>query len=416
LTDEVPCTGTDLQGHCKLLGDALDAKSLIPSASLHIARLEDERGKLEIQLSAIQRQAAGLAGAQDQCELAHRKLQKAKNRASTYALLGAKQGELLQGIELLATIEQDIKELTVIGVGETDEEKADRLAIANTIQHITAQRTSESKRHRESLNRLDAALSALPAPFDASQVQQAQCTVTRMQQAADEAESTFMAAMHDQQHAQDATQRQNIIVERIKQIDARCAGIEESLGVWTLFAKCMSNDGLIALSIDDAGPTLSGLTNDLLCACYGPRFAVSIKTLVETGKGEQREGFDIIVHDADSGDAKSVTAMSGGERVWINECLTRAIALYLAQNSGRCYATLFSDEADGPLDADRKRMFMTMKREVLRIGRYGREYFVSQTPELTAMADVVIDLEKYVAAQSGSRQNQHIERRLPSQI
>jgi len=33
-----------------------------------------------------------------------------------------------------------------------------------------------------------------------------------------------------------------------------------------------------------------------------------------------------------------------------------------------------------------------MKREVLRLGGYAREFFVSQTPELTQMADVVIDL------------------------
>jgi len=67
--------------------------------------------------------------------------------------------------------------------------------------------------------------------------------------------------------------------------------------------------------------------------------------------------------------------------VVINECLTRAIALYLAQNSGRRYETLFSDEADGALDPERKRMFIAMKREVLRLGGYRKECFVSQTPE-----------------------------------
>jgi exonuclease SbcC len=416
LTTEVPCAGTDLQGHCKLLADALNAKSLMPSASLQMARLEDQRGTLNMQLSAIRRQAAGLAGAQDQCETVQRKLHKAKTNVSEYALLNARRGELLRAIESLATIEQEIRDLTKLEVDETDEEKADRRAIADTMQHITAQRICESNRHRESLDRIEAALAALPAPFDGSQVQQAQLAVTRMRRLADEAESTLMAVMHDQQRTQDATQRQMAIAQRIKQIDSRCTAIDESLGVWTLFAKCMGNDGLIALSIDDAGPTLSGLANDLLFACYGPRFAVSIKTLVENGKGEQREGFDIIVHDADSGDAKSVTAMSGGERVWINECLTRAIALYLAQHSGRRYGTLFSDEADGPLDAERKRMFMAMKREVLRIGRYGREYFVSQTPALTAMADAVIDLEKYVATVSGSRQNVHNASALSSQV
>jgi len=163
----------------------------------------------------------------------------------------------------------------------------------------------------------------------------------------------------------------------------------------------MSNDGLIALAIDDAGPTLSGLANDLLLACYGPRFTVSIHTLQGSGKGEQKEGFDIVVHDGTTGDAKSMGLMSGGERTWVEACLTRAIALYLATHTGRRYSTLFCDEADGALDPDRKRMFMAMKREVLRLGGYEREYFVSQTPELTAMADAVIDLEalKVQAAQ-----------------
>ena len=85
--------------------------------------------------------------------------------------------------------------------------------------------------------------------------------------------------------------------------------------------------------------------------------------------------------------------MSGGERNFVEACLTRAIALYLAMNTGRRYTTLFSDEADGALDPTRKRMFMAMKREVLRLGGYEREFFVSQTPELTAMADAVIDLD-----------------------
>ena len=96
------------------------------------------------------------------------------------------------------------------------------------------------------------------------------------------------------------------------------------------------------------------------------------------------------------------TAIFEGERVWINECLTRAIALYLAGNAGREYGTLFCDEADGPLDPDRKRMFMDMKREVIRLGGYQREFFVSQTPELTAMADKVIDLDSFVLAQEAA--------------
>ncbi len=54
------------------------------------------------------------------------------------------------------------------------------------------------------------------------------------------------------------------------------------------------------------------------------------------------------------------------------------------------------------LVSERKRMFMHMKWEVLRLGGYAREYFVSQTPELTQMADVVIDLVALAKAGAAS--------------
>jgi exonuclease SbcC len=223
---------------------------------------------------------------------------------------------------------------------------------------------------------------------------------------------------------------------------------------------------VIALDIDDAGPTFSALANELLLACYGPRFTLQVITQSTNGKGELREDFDIIVHDGSRDESKSLKLVSGGERVWIScrsrheihyaenpdmpsprsgrrlrpcNCaagtceamrhntagsgtmspdarggkslslmsggertfidasLTRAIALYLAQNTGRRFDTLFSDEADGPLDPEHKRMFMAMKREVLRLGGYACEFFVSQTPELTGMADRIIDLEGMTA-------------------
>ena len=42
--------------------------------------------------------------------------------------------------------------------------------------------------------------------------------------------------------------------------------------------QALGNDGVIALCIDDAGPTLASLRNELLLGCYRPRFRVSITT------------------------------------------------------------------------------------------------------------------------------------------
>ncbi len=108
--------------------------------------------------------------------------------------------------------------------------------------------------------------------------------------------------------------------------------------------------------------------------------------------GEKREGFEIAVNDGENDSTKDFAVMSGGQKIWINECLTRGIALYRAQDTGQSFRTLFTDEADGPLDPERKRAFMRMKREVLRQGGYEREFFISHTPDLVDEADAVIDV------------------------
>ena len=189
----------------------------------------------------------------------------------------------------------------------------------------------------------------------------------------------------------------SIELDRFSATQLRADRLSGEIANWKLLAKGLGNDGVVALTIDDAGPALTNTVNELLLACYGMRFTVEIRTQRALASGEMREGFEILVHDAEADSTKSVTVMSGGQKVWINECLTRGIALYLAQNTGQPYQTLFSDESDGPLDPQRKLQFMRMKREVLKQGGYEREFFISQTPDLVNEADAVIDVEALAA-------------------
>jgi hypothetical protein len=59
---------------------------------------------------------------------------------------------------------------------------------------------------------------------------------------------------------------------------------------------------------------------------------------------------------------------------------------------------------------------MPMKREMLRIGGYRQEFLVSQTPELAAMADVVIDPEAFVMAEWSSIWNRSVATRRRKRI
>ncbi len=417
LTGEVPCAGSAMQGQCRLLGDAREAQALIPSAKGTIKQLASAKADAEQERVALRRQYEALATAPQGLAWAEHRLEISRACVSRYALLVAKAGAMAQAQAALVEIEQELQlsvaDAVVISENvELPEELAEREQIGSVRRTIAAQRDQQSLHNRATLERLKQALASLPAPYDDQQLILAHTTMDQCGLSVASAEQTYLAAVRDAEANGVLRQQANGLSKRRAELASRIANIETKLGSWILFAKCMSNDGLIALAIDDAGPALAGLANDLLLACYGPRFTVSIHTLVETGKGDQKEGFDILVHDGESGESKSVGLMSGGERVWINECLIRAVALYLAQHAGRHYDTLFSDEADGPLDLSRKRMFMTMKREVLRKGGYQREFFVSQTPELTAMADAVINLEGYAA--SSCRELESVQGTMPA--
>ena len=398
LAGVVPCAGTDLQGQCQLLGDAREAQALVPDAQAAIKRLADQKAAAQGELAALGGQYEGIAAAPQKLAWAEHRAEVADARSSRYVLLAAMAGEQARAKSALAEIEAELaaqggETSSCQQAAETPYELAERQQIGTARQAIAAQSEQQAKHFRATLERLKQVLAALPPCYDEQHLSESRVKMEEATQAVAVAEQNYLGAMRDAENFALLTQQATTLATRQAQVAGRIARVQSELGNWTLFAKCMSNDGLIALAIDDAGPALAGLANDLLLASYGSRFTVSILTQVETVKGEQKEGFDIQVHDGDSGESKSVGLMSSGERVWINECLIRAVALYLAQHTGRRYGALFSDEADGPLDPERKRMFMAMKREVLRLGGYQREFFVSQTPELTAMADAVIDMD-----------------------
>lgn len=396
LAQAVPCAGSDLQGRCHLLSDAREAQAMLPSVDVQLGQCAERKGEAMAQIAALEPVVARLGGAPEKRNQAEQALERATGRLTTLRLLAAKDGEVRQASDLLRTAKEELASLGVDAPAATEDEVAERAEIDAAEQRLGAERARLGVALAESLTRTDGLLQALPPAFDAQRLVSARQAVQQAQQTLTAGEAAETAAV--KRHAEASGVQEQLMRSRSQQEarDAHAKHIERSLGVWMLLAKCLSNDGVIALDIDDAGPTFSALSNDLLLACYGQRFTLEVITQTQTAKGELREDFDILVHDGLRGETKSLKLVSGGERVWINECLTRAIALYLAQGSGRHYGTLFCDEADGPLDPEHKRMFMDMKREVLRLGGYAREFFVTQTPELTAMADAIIDLDTLV--------------------
>ncbi|HWY24416.1 MAG TPA: hypothetical protein VNX47_05820, partial [Nevskia sp.] len=240
---------------------------------------------------------------------------------------------------------------------------------------------------------------ALPAEPSAEGLAAAETEQRRAQGAVDDLDSAIIKAQNDVARA--TVERESALARLggAREAQAEHHKLTDDMAQWRLLAKALGRDGLVALSIDDAGPTISGLANDLLLTCYGPRFSMRFDTQAETRDGKLKESFDIRVFDGEQGEEKSIRgATSGGERILLNDSLTRGIALFKARESGQQFEALFSDESDGALDPERKEHFMRMKRKVLEIGGYTVEYFITHTKELWEMADHIIDLRKLRAA------------------
>ncbi len=372
---------------------------MMPSVEAQLQMLADKKAAAQKAVQRAMATSTQFAGAADHSMLTERRLESSISRWVALRQNAARVGEVRQAEAALHAIDAELRALPDAALAMTDEEAAEKADVAAAQARAATELERVEAFRTQAQARIDAALRALPAVFDPAAVQAARAACATATQALQDAEARETNAVRRSEQGLSLGRQIELAATALDRAVRRAADVERELGVWSLLSKCLSNDGVIALDIDDVGPTLAALANDLLLACYGARFTLELVTQSKTARGELREDFDIIVHDGLRDEAKSLKLVSGGERVWINECLTRAIALHLASDAARRFGTVFSDEADGPLDTEHKRMFMAMKREVLRPGNYEREFFVSQTPELTAMADAVIDLDKLAVAE-----------------
>jgi exonuclease SbcC len=172
---------------------------------------------------------------------------------------------------------------------------------------------------------------------------------------------------------------------------AEAQDLRQQAATRELLARSLGRQGLQALEIDCAGPSVAAIVNDLLSACYGTRFSVEIKTLQEAEAGKkQKEVLDLVVYDSRLGYGRPHSTLSGGERVIVDEAVKLGIALF--RGRGR-FGALFRDEADGALDLSNRRAYPEMLRRALERGGFGSLLYVSHAEESWSQADYRIEVE-----------------------
>jgi DNA repair protein SbcC/Rad50 len=387
LVERVPCKGSEMQLSCPLMEQANAARRDVPSHEAEQSAKRAAYQAITLKVSDLQSKVAGF----DSLEVEVREAQK-KRRTAAAALdadnLLAARAPLIVDAEtrlpvlaeaigvqrqiIVAATERLTQATTALAAVET--EKAQALALIET--------TAQAERKV-----LEDRLAKLEKPVSDAEVEAYQSVVTRAGAAVAEVQARVRALTEQKVTLTGKLEAVRALAGRCGQVKEQAERLQEEIAKWKLAEKGLGNDGCVALSIDDSGPEIAAICNSLLSDCFAGRFVVRLDTQSETKTGMMKETFDVKVFDGHRGTEKTLGDMSGGEEILVNECLTRAVALYASQSSTTRCDTLFTDETDGALDPEAKRTFMQMKRAVLKQGGYGREFFITHTQELWEMAD-----------------------------
>ncbi|CAG9165541.1 SMC family ATPase [Cupriavidus pinatubonensis] len=372
--DTVPCRADPMHNTCPLLAQAREAQGKLAEQVITVRDLRASYQAKQLAMKPLADALAALPGQRTALSALQAELARDQQELQRLTALAARKPMLDVAREGLAQAERDLT-----GLGE--EEVAAAAIFAREVADADAQMSTVQRE-----------LSGLATEDVTGMLAALDLRIRQSREAVVALDGRIEVLIRQQATLSTELERVTAMVAGLPAVQGKADRLSDEIAQWKLLAKGLGNDGVIALSIDDAGPALTRIVNDLLLACYGPRFTIAIQTQTTLANGEKREGFEIAVNDGENDSTKDFSVMSGGQKIWINECLTRGIALYRAQDSGQAFQTLFTDEADGPLDPERKRAFMRMKREVLRQGGYEREFFITHTPDLVDEADAVIDV------------------------
>lgn len=171
-------------------------------------------------------------------------------------------------------------------------------------------------------------------------------------------------------------------------LEQRAARAEVDVSDWRIAEQACGREGVQAIELDDAGPTVSAIANELL-ATWG-RFSLELVTQAPRARGGVKEVFDVKIYDR----GRARTLGSGGEQVIIDEALRLAIAIRNRERSGFPLETLWRDETGAPLDQLGAHRYLDMLRAAQQRGHFWQVPFISHNPAVSSRADVRVKLER----------------------
>lgn len=408
LLEHVPCGGRDAYAGCQLLVNAKAAEGRIADLEAQLTGLvaaNETRTALLEQGRDVARVA--VRAKTDLAEL-EKHLQAAQAAAQYAEALAASDARIEELTTQRVTVGVDAAHLRAQALTRfevaADQRRTEQIAIDRDLADVqqaltvridarlataTAKRDALTAAVTEATQRHTAALEALHALVDRHQVAATlQADLAQLRADRDAAVTAIATATSD---AAAVAQRLEDLLSkaaRLIVLQGRLTRIETELLEWQLLQQALGRDGLPDLEIDQAGPAISAIANEILADCFESRFSIELVTQVAKADGkEMKAEFTVLVTDNQGGDTRDVSDLSGGEEVIIAEALMNAIAIFVNERSTTPMRTCFRDETTGALSKENTQRYVQMLRKVQAIGGFRQIVFISHDPDAYALAD-----------------------------
>lgn len=132
----------------------------------------------------------------------------------------------------------------------------------------------------------------------------------------------------------------------------KLAGFTGLAAGWSSVADLLSSNKIPALELD---MVLDSIDSEATKNIHPFRESIySFKTNTqEMGKKKQVDKFDIMIHDATTGEYRSLFKHSPGEKAFFNDAFIKALIKKRLEKSKCSYSPLIMDEADGPISPEK---------------------------------------------------------------
>jgi exonuclease SbcC len=242
LSAEVPCHGTDLQPRCKLLADANEARTLVPSADAEIDRIKLRFDNTRVRIRALEQEITSFGDTPALVAEKEEELQTVLAERRAAEKLAAFATNLADAEQRMQSLRQ---ELAAVETGCAENRKkieAEIREIDTAIAELTIRARDQENDGKRMAARLQQRIDSLPPAFDATRIDRAEVAMKAAEGRDTSAEKAYISAVTTRAAVQASIATRGKEVEKGRGLrEPARQGIEQRWGDRAMHRRCWAH-------------------------------------------------------------------------------------------------------------------------------------------------------------------------------